>query len=132
MTRMIFKAIEYRLVIPGKAVSFRSPERKKYQRIVRHIAKSVFRHPGKETYQIRIDYFHLQRRKMDMDNIAKCIMDALNGIAYIDDRQVKLQQSTGHDLSRPLRIYGGPVDIVKPIVKYDQYIIVRLREVIKS
>lgn len=28
------------------------------------------------------------RRKMDLDNVAKSILDGLNGIAYVDDDQV--------------------------------------------
>lgn len=64
---------------------------------------------------------------MDMDNIAKCILDALNGVAYVDDRQVALQASRAHDLSRVVRIVDT-VDIVKPLLKHEQYTFVRVEE----
>jgi len=62
-----------------------------------------------------------------MDNISKCIMDALNGIAYKDDKQVSLQQSSGHFLGETFRVYNGPVDLIKPLEDYDEYVIVRVR-----
>lgn len=33
-------------------------------------------------------YLHLGSKDMDVDNLAKSFLDALNGIAWIDDRQV--------------------------------------------
>jgi Holliday junction resolvase RusA-like endonuclease len=27
-------------------------------------------------------------KKMDIDNVCKCVLDAMNGIVYVDDRQV--------------------------------------------
>lgn len=64
---------------------------------------------------------------MDMDNIAKCILDALTGIAYSDDVQVDLQSSTDHDLSTMIRI-SGSVDMVKPLAKHEEYVFIRIRE----
>lgn len=34
------------------------------------------------------DYDYVPQSKPDIDNIAKSVLDALNGIAYIDDKQV--------------------------------------------
>jgi hypothetical protein len=66
---------------------------------------------------------------MDMDNIAKCVLDAMNGVAYVDDRQVLHQYSRAYDLSEPFWLSGGPVDLIKPLARHAEYIFVRIRAV---
>lgn len=61
-----------------------------------------------------------------MDNISKCVIDAMNGIVYSDDLQVRLQSSCSFDISKPVRMSGIPVDIVKPLVSINEYLFVRL------
>jgi Holliday junction resolvase RusA-like endonuclease len=121
---------EYRIVIPGKAVSFRSQKSHDYKGIIKEAAKRTFTEPiVGDTVEVRLDYFHLNRRRMDMDNIAKCVLDALNGIAYIDDRQVRLQQSTAHSLASVVVIIQGVVDLIKPLAEHEEYLFIRVREV---
>lgn len=126
MIRIVHK-LEYRFVVPGKPESFRSPTANAYKQKVRKIASRVFNRPRAEGLDVRLDYFHASGRKMDMDNISKCILDALNGLAYVDDRQVAIQSSSEHDLAGTVHIPGGPVDLVKPLRKYTQYLFVRIR-----
>ena len=119
---------EYRVVVPGQAVSFRSPKAKAYKELVRNRAQSVFPMPLSEhTVEVRVDYFHTTRRRMDMDNIAKCVIDAMNGIAYLDDGQVRLQSSTSYSLQAPVHICGGPIDLVKPLNEHEEYVFIRVR-----
>jgi hypothetical protein len=50
-----------------------------------------------------IYYFHQVPSQQDADNISKPILDSLNGLAYGDDRLVKLRQAAIFDLrSDPL------------------------------
>ena len=42
-----------------------------------------------ETVGIRVAYFYVEEAAAVLDNIVKPIQDALNGVAYDDDRQVK-------------------------------------------
>lgn len=79
--------------------------------------------------EVLLDYFHTVRRRVDMDNVAKCVIDALNRVAYADDRQVVHQYSRAHDLTKRLRLPGGPVDLVKPLAEHTEYLFVRVREV---
>lgn len=76
-----------------------------------------------------LDYFHTERRRVDMDNISKCVLDAMSGVAYIDDQQVLHQYSRAYDLTVPFKIPGGPVDLIKPLVHHADYVFVRVREV---
>ncbi len=127
--RQLHKSSEYRIIVPGRAVSFRSPKSKTYKAIVRDVAKQIFTKPiAGDIVEVRLDYFHLSTRRMDMDNIAKCVLDALNGVAYIDDRQVRLQTAAAHSLASVVFIPQGVVDLVKPLAQYKEYLFVRIRE----
>jgi Holliday junction resolvase RusA-like endonuclease len=124
----IVRAPEYRFVVGGEAISFRSPLAKAYKRTVRRAARGcVPTEPIGDPLEFRLDYFHSQRRRFDMDNVAKCVLDALNGVAYVDDRLARVQSATAHDLRRRFEIHGGPVDLVKPLHDYDDYLFVRIR-----
>ncbi len=99
-----------------------------YRERIREIAKALFPEPTPKTrVVVWLDYFHTKRRRFDMDNVAKCVLDALTGLAYVDDRQVTEQLSQAHDLRHVIRIPGGPLDLVKPLVKYETYLFVRVR-----
>jgi Holliday junction resolvase RusA-like endonuclease len=121
---------EYRIIVPGKATSFRSPKAKKYKNIINDLAKHIIPNPiiG-NTVEVRLDYFHMNKRRMDMDNIAKCVIDALNGIAYVDDRQVILQAATAYSLTSIVNIDNGIVDLIKPLAQYEEYLFIRIRKV---
>jgi hypothetical protein len=62
-----------------------------------------------------------------MDNVAKCVLDALNGVAYIDDQLATLQSARAHDLRKRVQIADGPVDLVKPLRDHAEYLFVRIR-----
>ena len=118
---------EFRLVVPGKPESFRTKRAVSYKKRVRQMAQNVFALPLLGRVHVFLDYFHTRRRRMDMDNLSKCILDALTGVAYLDDRQVFLQSSVDHDLTSVTRI-SGCVDLVKPLADFEEYVFVRIRD----
>ena len=108
--RQLHKSPEHRIVIPGKAVSFRSPKSGAYKNLIQDAARRIFAKPIEgDIVEVRLNYFHLSPRRMDMDNIAKCVLDALNGIAYVDDRQVRLQAAEAYSLTSAIYIAQGVV-----------------------
>lgn len=127
MVRRLISSTEYRLLIPGLGFSFRSPRAPSYKARVRRIARSILRRPLSDPVHIRIDYFHTHRRRFDVDNLAKCILDALNGIAYRDDSQVLTQRSSAHFLGEIIHLVGIPIDLVKPLRTYAEYAVVRIK-----
>ena len=118
---------EYRIIVPGKPESFRTRRSGEYKRKVQHAARQLFSHPLKGPVRVIIDYFHVRKRRMDMDNVSKCILDALNGLAYADDRQVGLHKGTDHDLRQWVSL-SDSVDLIKPLAEHDEYVIVRIRK----
>tara|TARA_R110000823_G_scaffold106146_3_gene224651 strand:+ start:276 stop:563 length:288 start_codon:yes stop_codon:yes gene_type:complete len=45
-------------------------------------------HLFEERVVVSIDFFNGNRRRRDIDNMVKLILDALNGVAFVDDVQV--------------------------------------------
>ena len=82
--------------------------------------------------EIRIDYFHCRKRNFDMDNVAKAVIDALSKIAFYDDKQARLQSAEGHWLGGGYVVYNGPLDLIKPLRKYDEYTFIRIRHIIRN
>jgi Holliday junction resolvase RusA-like endonuclease len=127
--RTIVGAREVRFVVPGSATSFRVAGAKEYKRQIAEVARPRFEGaPPIGALEIRLDYFHTTPRRFDMDNLAKAVIDALSGVAYVDDRQVRLQSSRAHDLTGVLALSGIPVDLVKPLRDgHANYLLTRLR-----
>lgn len=44
--------------------------------------------PSIETLRVQIDFHRKGHRAADVDNLAKTVLDALNGVAFVDDKQI--------------------------------------------
>jgi len=119
--------IEYFIIVPGKARSFRSRYAKAYKEKVRKIAREVIIEMfNNDDVDLKIDYFHRGNRNVDMDNITKNVMDALTGIAYLDDKFVKTQNSRAHKIDEIVTLFGEVFDIFKPLVNHKEYLTIRI------
>ena len=119
--------MEFLLVIPGRARSFSSPVAADYAGRIRSIAQQWIKAPFEANdIEVRLDYFHTGNRRVDMDNISKLVLDALNGVAYGDDLQVRIQASRAHRVDEVAWIGREVFDIVKPLEELDEYLVVRV------
>jgi crossover junction endodeoxyribonuclease RusA len=76
-----------RLGVRGRKVFvYTPPATVEYERLVGWAAKATGCKPTFGPVFVALDIY--TRRKMDLDNVAKSILDGLNGIAYVDDDQV--------------------------------------------
>ena len=76
-----------RLGVRGRtAYVYTPPQTKEYEKLVGWVAKAAGCRPVKMPVAVVLDVYI--KRKLDADNIAKSILDGLNGIAYEDDDQV--------------------------------------------
>ena len=57
--------------------------------------------PTVEDVRLTVDAYFKGKRTADLDNIAKLCSDALNGYAYVDDRQVRRLEVNGFEDSEP-------------------------------
>src|SRR5215204_1542088 len=72
----------------------------------KHGIRNAFKHhcpegaeDGPASLYAVIYYFHRRRSDQDADNISKPILDALEGLAYEDDRIVRFRQAAMFDLT---------------------------------
>lgn len=89
-------------IIPGKQVStnhayprnkqgrrFLSTEGKDYKKMIGDLAKYTFpREISLEPLVVEIEYTFGDKRRRDINNYDKLIVDALEGVVYEDDKQI--------------------------------------------
>lgn len=90
--------------VPGPIVSWKRagsnngrrytpPSLAAYQAKLRAAAREALRHmpdwPMGEEYGVTIVYKPHDKRRRDLDNVAKCVLDAMNRTVYEDDSQVR-------------------------------------------
>ena len=76
-----------RLGVHGrKAYVYTPPQTKEYEKLVGWVARCAGCKPSGEPVAVVLDIY--VRRRMDVDNVAKSILDGLTGVAYEDDDQV--------------------------------------------
>jgi crossover junction endodeoxyribonuclease RusA len=86
-------------VIPGRPVPKGRPRFSKghaytpektrmYEELVGWKAKQVIQKPLKKNIAVYITIYASSKIQGDLDNYAKSILDGMNGVAYIDDKQI--------------------------------------------
>lgn len=90
----------YFIVIPGRPVPKQRPrvgrngniytprKTKQYEQVIGWKAKEVIKHPLNRNVLLQIRVYVKRDIFPDLDNIAKSVMDGLNNVAYVDDKQV--------------------------------------------
>jgi len=58
------------------------------ERVVRDAWRATEQEPFRYQLLVEIDFYNGNRRRRDLDNMAKLVLDALNKEAYEDDNQV--------------------------------------------
>jgi hypothetical protein len=80
------------LVLPFRPISLQGAGRLKYQVRLKEHALIAFagREPLRGKLYVRVIYFHrVMRKKADVDNIIKPILDALKGVVFADDSAIR-------------------------------------------
>lgn len=99
----------YRIWVPGSPKSFRKKgvALDRYKQIVRNAASKVISTPTRSN-RIDIEIFFIEEISLraDVDNILKPILDALKGVVYYDDRQVRSVKATAFPKSEPYGMSG--------------------------
>lgn len=84
-----------------------------YYASVREAARREIDRPV-ETHDIEVEILYVTRepnRALDVDNLGKPTLDALKGVAYIDDNQIRAVRIARFDKTRPAHLSGriGPI-----------------------
>ena len=89
-----------RLIIPGdprpkgrprlgNGWTYTPPETRRAENAVKMHAKLGGVHPLHGPVSVELRFYRSNRRRCDLDNLSKLVLDALNGIAYRDDAQIE-------------------------------------------
>lgn len=81
-----------------KAYVYTPTETKEYEKLVGWVAKSAGCRPVEGPVSVALSVY--VKGRLDADNIAKSILDGLNGIAYEDDDQVVELMIRKHKVTR--------------------------------
>ncbi|MGB4089976.1 MAG: hypothetical protein WBK44_09705 [Smithellaceae bacterium] len=126
--RQFHDSADYGIVIPGKLWS---PKAEEYKSNIYLTAKRIFPKPiEKDCLEVHLYYFHMDKHRPDMDDVAQFVLSALCGAAYFNQRQIQLETATDYSLTSVLSIAPGAVDIVKPLKDYSEYLFIRIKKVI--
>ena len=94
-----------RLGVRGrKAYVYTPPETREYERLVGWVAKSAGCRPVEGPVSVALSVY--VKGRLDADNIAKSILDGLNGVAYEDDDQVIELLVRKHKVKRKGGVFG--------------------------
>lgn len=129
---VVIRHIRHSFSVNGVPVSSQGSKesRRRYKEAVAHQAAKNIVSPidDKDNVKVEIDWFTEGfANKPDTDNIAKPIIDALKGIAFTDDRQVKSHIVRKHDTLGVIHFQREPLSIVEPLLNgNNDYVFIRI------
>jgi Holliday junction resolvase RusA-like endonuclease len=81
---------------------FTAPRTREYEAHVAAAAHLAGAKPLEGPVRLTLRFYRATARRCDLDNLAKSVQDALNGVAYLDDSQIEhLEASKAIDRERP-------------------------------
>jgi Holliday junction resolvase RusA-like endonuclease len=95
-----------------------------YQAAIAEAARAAIQFPI-ESDDVEVDLFYSSRVGVivDLDNVVKPTLDALCGIAYVDDRQVRAVQAVRFDRTKALRVEGSAEQIEALILGKSDHVV---------
>ena len=123
-------ANKYCLVIPGRGYRSRAQHAEDYRSRIRKIALKRIPEPFDGRVTMKIEYVYSNpRHLLDSDNLSKTICDALKGVAYRDDSQVRRKEITLINRNEDFTIRGIPLtlQIAELFANKESFTIIRLR-----
>lgn len=108
------------LTIPGRPVpaarmtrrgKWIKPQAQRYLAFKEHVgfcARQYFPEPLRDPIAVEIDCYMAGGVMPDVDNVAKAVMDGMNGIAWLDDRQVvdlRIRRLAGRPQRTEIRVF---------------------------
>lgn len=124
--------VAYHIIVKGIPVSIQSSARSKnrWKTQVAAEARARFDVPLTDNdLRVRITVFHNGVPTYDTNNIAKPICDAMCGIAYNDDVQIKEQTVRAKSLDGAFKIKGVPPELAVAICEGADFVWIEISNV---
>jgi Holliday junction resolvase RusA-like endonuclease len=94
-----FRVVEKR---SGKTHGYADPKVTDWQNAIGYAANKYFSEPLTEKLKVKLRFYLSNNRVIDLDNLTKCCLDGLKGIAFKDDCQVfQMELSKSVDKDNP-------------------------------
>ena len=117
------------IVVVGHPVSIQGDSKPKTRWKAKVAAEAARVFPSQLPDQdlvITITYYYDSKPRFDVDNICKPVCDALNGIAYQDDKQLVERHARFKDLSGAFRIKGVALEIATAIADGSEFVSIEI------
>lgn len=75
-----------------------------------------------------INFYTTNRPSLDLDNMSKPILDSLEGIIYLDDRQIRQAELTHVPIGDPFVFVGASPAIVMAVRSGNAFVYVRIQD----
>jgi Holliday junction resolvase RusA-like endonuclease len=111
--------MRFEVAIPGIPRAYRAASCPAWQAHVRGVAARAWpaaHAPYQDELSIVLIYFHLGTTTIDLDNMAKPILDALNGLVYADDRQLSQMTVRKTQLTSPAVVRSPSAPLTAALV----------------
>lgn len=125
--------LQLEFVVPGPPVSHQTSDRanlKAWQTTIRAEAAKTWTLPplkGKLKFLL-INFHEGDKPPLDDDNMVKPIRDALNGLVYEDDRQIRYSETLQVPIDDPIKIRGASAILLAAYSKGDEFLYVRIED----
>jgi len=118
------------IVVEGRPASYNSSSRNKrrWKNQVAVEARSVCSAPSSCDLEVNITFFYKAVTDFDTDNMSKPTIDALKGIVFLDDRQVKKRSVTAVDLNGSFKIVDPDPKVSAAITGGVDFVSITIRE----
>ena len=105
-----FRLVEKR---SGKTHGYADPRVTEWQDAIGYEANTRFAEPITGKLKVKLRFYLSNNRVVDIDNLTKCVLDGLKGIAFKDDNQVFQME-----LSKSVDKYNPGVYIEVDLLEY--------------
>jgi hypothetical protein len=119
------------IMILGPPVSYQTKDKnnlKAWQALIRAEATNVWKGPpltGKLKFLL-INFHEGDAPPLDDDNMVKPIRDALNGLVYQDDRQIRYSETIQVSIDAPIRVRRASKILLDAFAKGEEFLYVRV------
>lgn len=72
----------------GSGGVYSDKQQRAHEELLEWHLRFVFKEPLQEGVGVGMTFFRSDRHRIDLDNLVKAVLDAANGIAFVDDAQV--------------------------------------------
>jgi hypothetical protein len=122
-----------RIIVVGGAPSSANASirtRNAWKSKVRVKARAAWKSPWKyRDLRIEIQFFRCKSRMWDAENISRLVCDALEGIAYADDRQIVQRQVEIRSIRGPFEIVGANKKIVDAVARGKDFVAITVNRI---